>query len=95
MENKALSAKDRKNRKMMLVLPLLILPFITMLFWVLGGGKGKETALSIEKKPGFNMLLPNPKLKEDSSLDKMSYYDQASVDSIKLEEQKKKILIIR
>lgn len=90
MENKTLSVKGRKNRKMMLVLPLLVLPFITMLFWVLGGGKGKETALSIERKPGLNMLLPNPKLKEDSSLDKMSYYDQASVDSIKREEQKKK-----
>lgn len=75
---------------MMLVLPLVILPFITLLFWVLGGGKGKETPFSTEKKTGFNMLLPNPKLKEDSSLDKMSYYDQASVDSIKLEEQKKK-----
>lgn len=90
MENKTLSAKDRKDRKMMLVLPLLILPFITMLFWVFGGGKGKETVFSAEKKPGFNMLLPNPKLKEDSALDKMSYYDQASADSIKLEEQKKK-----
>jgi conjugative transposon TraM protein len=90
MENKTLSTKDRKDRKMMLVLPLLILPFITMLFWVFGGGKGKETVFSAEKKPGFNMLLPNPKLKEDSALDKMSYYDQASADSIKLEEQKKK-----
>jgi len=90
MENKTLSAKDRKDRKMMLVLPLLILPFITMLFWVFGGGKGKETVFSAEKKPGFNMLLPDPKLKEDSALDKMSYYDQASADSIKLEEQKKK-----
>ncbi|WET03939.1 conjugative transposon protein TraM [Flavobacterium sp. YJ01] len=90
MENKKLSVKERKNRKMMLVLPLIILPFVTMLFWVLGGGKGKETAFSGGKKQGFNMLLPNPKLKEDSSLDKMSYYDQASVDSIKLEEQKKK-----
>jgi conjugative transposon TraM protein len=90
MEKKTLSDKDAKDRKMMLALPLLVLPFITMLFWVLGGGKGKVTALSADKKPGFNMLLPNPKLKEDSSLDKMGYYDKASADSIKLEEQKKK-----
>ncbi|MFH7001161.1 conjugative transposon protein TraM [Flavobacterium plurextorum] len=90
MENQRLSAKDRKNRKMFLVLPLLILPFVTMLFWVLGGGKGEGTLVSEDKKGGFNMLLPNPKLKEDSSLDKMSYYDQASIDSIKLLEQKKK-----
>ena len=61
-----------------------------MLFWVLGGGKGTENPLSGAEKTGFNMLLPNPKLKEDSTLDKMSYYDQASIDSIKLQEQKKK-----
>lgn len=90
MENQRLAAKERKNRKMFLVLPLLILPFITMLFWALGGGKGEETLVSEDKRRGFNMLLPNPKLKEDSSLDKMSYYDQASIDSIKLLEQKKK-----
>lgn len=74
----------------MLVLPLLTLPFATMLFWVLGGGKGNVASISEHEKAGFNMLLPNPKLKEDSALDKMSYYDQAAVDSIKLEEQKKK-----
>lgn len=75
---------------MLLVLPLLILPFATMLFWVLGGGKGNGSSVSGGEKTGFNMLLPNPKLKEDAALDKMSYYDQASIDSIKLEEQKKK-----
>jgi len=90
MEMNTLSMKDSKKRQMMLVLPLLVLPFITLLFWVLGGGKSKETALSGETKPGFNMRLPNPKLKEDAALDKMSYYDQAAADSIKLEEQKKK-----
>jgi len=90
MENKTLSIKEKKNRKMMFVLPLLILPFATMLFWILGGGKGNAASISEQEKAGFNMLLPNPKLKEDSTLNKMSYYDQASVDSIKLEEQKKK-----
>jgi len=90
MEHKTLLAREKKNRSMMLVLPLLVLPFITMLFWVLGGGKGTENPISTTEKKGFNMLLPNPKLKEDSSLDKMSYYDQASIDSIKLQEQKKK-----
>ena len=74
----------------MMVLPLLILPFATMLFWVLGGGKGNKSFAAGTEKAGFNMLLPNPKLKEDAALDKMSYYDQASADSIKLEEQKKK-----
>lgn len=90
MENKTPSIHEEKKRKMLLVFPLLILPFATMLFWVLGGGRDAQTAISEEKKTGFNMLLPNAKLKEDSGLDKMSYYDQAAVDSIKLQEQKKK-----
>lgn len=90
MENKVLSVKKENNRKLLLVLPLLALPFLTLLFWAFGGGKGAETELSEAAKPGFNMRLPNPKLKEDAALDKMSYYDQAAADSIKLEEQKKK-----
>lgn len=43
-----------------------------------------------DERKGFNLNLPLPKFKEDSALDKMSYYDQAAVDSIKLREQIKK-----
>ena len=38
MENKH-SAKFLRQRKMLLVLPLMVIPFITMAFWALGGGK--------------------------------------------------------
>jgi hypothetical protein len=31
-----------RKRKMMLVLPLLIIPFLTMAFWALGGGQAKN-----------------------------------------------------
>jgi len=34
------SEKFLKKRKALLVLPLLALPFITLAFWALGGGKG-------------------------------------------------------
>jgi len=90
MEIKMLSARELNNRKMLLVLPLLILPFVTLLFWVLGGGRGTAATNADAERTGLNMLLPNPKLTEDSALDKMSYYDQASLDSIKLQEQQKK-----
>ena len=33
--------KNVKQRKMMLVFPLLVIPFLTMGFWALGGGKKK------------------------------------------------------
>lgn len=90
METKTLSIKEVKKRKMLLVLPLITLPFITLLFYVLGGGRMEAAASSSEHKKGFNFNLPMPKFKEDSALDKMSYYDQAATDSLKLLEQIKK-----
>lgn len=90
MEHKSISPKESKNRKMLLVLPLITLPFITILFYTLGGGKMEAMGGKDEIKKGFNFNLPLPKFKEDSALDKMSYYDQAAVDSIKLQEQIKK-----
>jgi conjugative transposon TraM protein len=90
MEQKIISLKESKRRKMLLVLPLITLPFITILFYILGGGSMEAETAKREIKKGFNFNLPIPKFKEDSSLDKMSYYDQAAVDSIKLLEQIKK-----
>ncbi|QSW88491.1 conjugative transposon protein TraM [Flavobacterium endoglycinae] len=90
MQEKIVSQKESKKRKMLLMLPLITFPFLTFLFYSLGGGRVEaKTAESGEKK-GFNFNLPLPKFKEDSALDKMSYYDQAAVDSIKLQEQIKK-----
>ncbi|MEN2416143.1 conjugative transposon protein TraM [Flavobacterium mesophilum] len=90
MVQKIISLKESKRRKMLLVLPLITLPFITILFYILGGGRMEAETAKREIKKGFNFNLPIPKFKEDSSLDKMSYYDQAAVDSIKLLEQIKK-----
>ncbi|WP_289058409.1 conjugative transposon protein TraM [uncultured Flavobacterium sp.] len=90
MENKTISIKEAKKRKMLLILPIITLPFITILFYTLGGGRMEAATAENEIKKGFNFKLPLPNLKEDPSLDKMSYYDQAAVDSIKLQEQIKK-----
>ncbi|MBW1658863.1 conjugative transposon protein TraM [Flavobacterium quisquiliarum] len=90
MEEKTLSIKDSKKRKMLLMLPLITLPFLTFLFYSLGGGKMEAKTAENDQKKGFNFNLPLPKFKEDAALDKMSYYDQAAVDSIKLREQIKK-----
>src|SRR5688500_475050 len=72
-----------RKRKMMLVLPLLVIPFLTMAFWALGGGKGTE---EVAETKGLNLELPNANLKEDKGLDKLSFYDQAAKDSMKMEE---------
>lgn len=87
MEQKTLSLREVKHRKMLLVLPVLTLPFITLLFWTLGGGQMSIASTKPEEIRGFNFGLPEPKFKVDSDLDKMSYYDEAALDSIKLHEQ--------
>lgn len=90
MENKRKSIQMLRQRKLFLVAPLLTLPFITILFWLLGGGKMETTNAQSLPEKGFNIQLPNPKFEETPSLNKMSYYDEAALDSVKLEELIKK-----
>jgi conjugative transposon TraM protein len=74
-----------RKRKMMLVLPLLVIPFLTMAFWALGGGQEKEQTTTV-KQQGLNLNLPDAKMKDENLTDKLSFYDKADKDSAKLEE---------
>src|SRR5882672_529090 len=71
---------------MMMVLPLLVAPFLTMAFWAMGGGKLSNMKSSPVQTQGLNLQLPNANLKDDKMADKMSFYDQADRDSIKMAE---------
>lgn len=73
-----------KQRKLLLVLPLLAIPFLTMAFWALGGGKGKERMAV--NTPGLNLDLPDARLKEDKLMDKLSFYEKADKDSMRIAE---------
>lgn len=75
-----------RKRKMMMVLPLLVIPFLTMAFWALGGGTAQKNKITQSQPQGLNLQLPNANLKDDQMADKMSLYDQADKDSIKLAE---------
>jgi conjugative transposon TraM protein len=75
-----------RKRKMMMVLPLLVIPFLTMAFWALGGGKGNAGKTNIQTA-GLNLNLPDAKLKNDDDENKLSFYEKAEKDSIKLMEQ--------
>jgi conjugative transposon TraM protein len=75
-----------RKRKMMLVLPLLVIPFLTMAFWALGGGKGNAGKTDIQTA-GLNLNLPDAKLKNDDEENKLSFYEKAEKDSMKLVEQ--------
>ncbi len=85
MKRVQLSQAFLRKRKMMLMLPLLVIPFLTMAFWALGGGGSGETA-NPAKQPGLNLSLPDAGLKDDNMFDKLSFYEKADRDSMKLEE---------
>jgi conjugative transposon TraM protein len=90
MKTKSHSQKFLRKRKLLVVLPLLVLPFVTLLFWSLGGGSSSALQAQQEtKKPGLNNALPDANLNDDRQLDKLSYYEKASSDSAKFEEQMK------
>ncbi|ALM50168.1 hypothetical protein AMR72_15460 [Flavobacterium psychrophilum] len=83
MKNKVLTPKDLRQRKLFLALPLMALPFLTLFFWALGGGSTTAIAATSPVEKGYNVNLPNPNFKDDKALDKLSYYDRASEDSLK------------
>lgn len=84
MKNKQ-SLKFLQQKKMLLVLPALVIPFITLAFWALGGGKGTSQNDQI-KHLGLNLELPDANLPEDKNADKLSFYKEADNDSLKKEE---------
>ena len=75
---------NQKKRKL-LVMPLLVIPFLTMAFWAMGGGK--DSAKKDERNSGLNMQLPSARLKDDRAENKLSFYEDAERDSLKAEEK--------
>jgi conjugative transposon TraM protein len=78
-----------RQRKMMLVLPLLVLPFICIVFVALGGGKGSsKNGLIAANGQGYNMNLPGAHFaKKETALNKLGFYEKADADSVKLRER--------
>jgi len=83
------SEKFIQQRRFYMILPVLALPFVTMIFWALGGGTGTP-AQAQEINSGFNLELPGAHFdKEDELWDKFKLYEQAKRDSLKYEEARK------
>jgi hypothetical protein len=89
MKQQTLSPKMIRQRKFLLVLPLIVLPFLTLFFWALGGGKADPANALAPVQKGLNTRLPDARLKDSRGLTKMSYYDKAAQDSDKLRQQMK------
>jgi conjugative transposon TraM protein len=81
--------KFLRQRKFLVALPVLVLPFVTMGFWALGGGKSTNANPSEDAK-GLNLNLPDANFKKDKAIDKLGYYEKADEDSFRLKQLVKK-----
>jgi hypothetical protein len=80
-----MSEKELRTRRFYLILPLLALPFVTLAFWLMGGGVVASNTEAA--KTGLNMSLPAASVDKDSVKDKLSFYAQANADSAKRREE--------
>lgn len=70
---------EQRKRKFWLMLPVLTIPFIALLFYSLGGGKGTGDTDG-SKSSALSTTLPDPLL-NDQPMDKLSLYEKAARDS--------------
>jgi conjugative transposon TraM protein len=80
------SEKFLQKRRFFMVLPVLVLPFVTMTFWALGGGQGTSAQAHTIFQAGLNLSLPDAHFGEKEIWDKLSLYEMAERDSAKYKE---------
>jgi conjugative transposon TraM protein len=68
-----------------MVVPFLALPFVTMIFWALGGGQ-VAPAQATSLNTGLNLNLPDAHFSKGDVANKLSIYEQAKTDSLKFRE---------
>lgn len=82
------TTKKQRQRKILWVLPMLAVPFLTILFWSMGGGKSSVPDVP-EKEKGLNNALPQTAVPENG-FNKLNYYDRADADSSRQQNLKSK-----
>ncbi|MCE6989529.1 conjugative transposon protein TraM [Dyadobacter sp. CY323] len=83
MQKTAYTRKFLQQRKFYTFLPLLVLPFLTLFFWVLISRNKGSVAAGKDHK-GLILSLPEAFFKDDKDFDKLSYYQKAAADSARL-----------
>jgi conjugative transposon TraM protein len=79
------SQKFLQARRFWVAIPIIVLPFLALVFWLIGGRT--QSVSRANSKRGLNTALPDANLKNQSSLDKLSFYAMADHDSLMREEQ--------
>lgn len=83
MQKKAYTRKFLQQRKFYTFLPLIVLPFLTLFFWMLIR-KNDGTVAQGDGQKGLILRLPDAFLKDDKDLNKLGYYKKAAEDSARL-----------
>jgi hypothetical protein len=71
-----------RGRKFLLRAPVIGFPVLTLLFWLMGGGRGDAASHGGKGVQGFNMHLPVAQVARMGRLDKLDYYAAADKDSM-------------
>ncbi|SEK23479.1 conjugative transposon protein TraM [Parapedobacter koreensis] len=74
--------QKEKQRRFLLAVPLLVLPFAALAFHALGGGKGTPQPIDATSK-GINTTLPGANFRKETPRTKLDLYEQAKADSMK------------
>lgn len=84
MEKHEKSVKFLRERRFFVFLPIVVLPFLTLFFFSLGGGGAYSNEKKMKNKEGLNTNIPDAYIDKSSNPDKMSYYEMAKRDSMNL-----------
>ena len=81
-----METKEKNKHKLLWALPLLILPFLALAFYALGGGRGAMSPQN-GRHEGINTNLPDAQFKKADPQDKLSLYEVAGRDSATFDSQ--------
>lgn len=70
-----------QKRKLAMALPVLTIPFLTLIFWALGGGQATPGQAVAMNTAGLNLELPSAHFSPDEKTDKFSLYEESQRDS--------------
>ena len=75
-----METRTNKGRKILLFMPMLILPFLALAFYAAGGGRANAEVVS--PTVGINTALPDANFKTEEPVDKMGFYAKGAKDTI-------------
>lgn len=79
--------KFKQQRRFIMVLPMLVVPFLTAIFWALGGGQAPHVQAATVVTSGLMTEVPESQYK-DEQWNKLSLYEKAQRDSLKSREER-------